>query len=160
MKFNLFQANAVIKAFGLFKVPMLIFAGVSIVELNENRSVIKIPINWRTKNHLNSLYFGSLAVGADVAAGLYASLLIRESKKKIHLSFKDFKANFLKRSMSDTYFVVDNLKDISNFVSDVIANPGQRKNYSVNVYATNHLDPQMQTDRVAEFVLTLSLKAA
>jgi len=157
MKFSLFQANAMIKTFGLFKVPMLIYAGVSIVELNENRTVVKIPLNWRTKNHLNSLYFGSLAVGADVAAGLYASLLIKELKKKVHLSFKDFNANFLKRSMSDTYFVVENNKEVAAFIDRVIAAPGVRQNLPVNVYATTNANEN--GERIADFILTLSLKA-
>ncbi len=157
MKFSLFQANALIKTFGLFKVPMLIYTGVSIVELNENRTVVKVPLNWRTKNHLNSMYFGSLAVGADVTAGLYASLLIKELDKKVHLSFKDFNANFLKRSMSDTYFVVENNKEIAEFVNSVVAVPGVRQNLPVNVYATTNANEN--GERIADFILTLSLKA-
>lgn len=156
MKFSLFKANALIKTFGIFKVPMIIFAGVSISEINEETTVVKVPLNWRTKNHLNSLYFGSLAVGADVAAGLYASLVIKELGKKVHLSFKDFSANFLKRSMGDTYFVVNKNKDILQFIEEVINHPGERKNLVVAVVATTN--PKDQGEIIAEFKLTLSLK--
>lgn len=157
MKINLLQANIFMKSFGLAKVPMLLYTGVYIVDLSEDKTVVKVPLNWRTKNHLGSMYFGALAVGADVAAGLYASLLIRNSKKKVHLSFKDFHANFLKRPMMDTYFVVDKVKEITAFVEDVIQNPGERKNYLVNLYAAT--SPEENGEKVAEFSLTLSLKA-
>lgn len=156
MKFSLFQANTMIKTFGLFKVPMLIYAGATITELSEHRTVVKIPLNWRTKNHLNSLYFGSMAVGADVTAGLYASLLIKQLGKKVHLSFKDFNANFLKRSMSDTFFVAENNQEVKKLVEEVIEFPGVRKNLAIPIYATTNLDESEA--RVADFVLTLSLK--
>ena len=157
MKINLTKANFFLKCFALTKVPLILFTGVSIVEISDQRTVVKIPLNWRTKNHLKSMYFGALSVGADVAAGLYASLLIQESKLKIQLSFKDFKANFLKRPTADVYFVVDNAQQIMKFVSDIAKNPGIRKNLTVPVYAaTNHRD--VANSLVAEFALTLSLK--
>jgi hypothetical protein len=157
MKINSSKANIILKAFALTKVPMILFTGVSIVEISEHRTVIKIPLNWRTKNHLKSMYFGALAVGADVASGLYASLLIRDSKKKIHLSFKDFKANFLKRPTDDVYFIVNNHTEIKQLIEDVINHPNERKNLSIPVIATTNIH-DTQDSTVADFSLTLSLK--
>ncbi len=31
---------------------------------------IRIPLGWRTRNHLGSMYFGALATGADLVGGL------------------------------------------------------------------------------------------
>jgi len=157
LKIHLTQANIFLKAFALTKVPMILFTGVSIIELSEQRTVIKIPLNWRTKNHLNSMYFGAMAVGADVASGLYASLLIKESQKKIHLSFKDFTANFLKRPTSNVFFIVDRVQEIKQLVDEVIEKPNMRKNLPISVIAATNLK-LISESTVAEFVLTLSLK--
>jgi acyl-coenzyme A thioesterase PaaI-like protein len=65
--------NATLKlwAFGWLKVPMIAWVRPKVIELNDERSVIKIALTRRTKNHLNSLYFGALCVGADVTGGIH-----------------------------------------------------------------------------------------
>lgn len=157
MKISITKVNFFLKAFALTKIPLILFSGVSVIEINDQRTIIKIPLNWRTKNHLKFMYFGALCVGADVAAGLYALLLIQESKLKIQLSFKDFKANFLKRPTADVYFIVNNADEIRACVQNVINEPGIRKNLSVPVSAITDLNDNMNST-VAEFILTLSLK--
>ena len=80
-----------VQTWSFFNVPLLFWLRPKIVELNEKRTVINIPLNRRTKNHLNSMYFGVLAAGADCAGGIMAMKLIKESGKNISLAFKDFK---------------------------------------------------------------------
>ena len=46
-----------LRTFGLLKVPMLFYTSPSVIELTEERCVIKIPLKRRTKNHLHSMYF-------------------------------------------------------------------------------------------------------
>ena len=57
---------------GRFKIPMLGYTAPKLIELNNNKAKVKIKLKRRTKNHLNSMYFGALAVGADVAGGIHA----------------------------------------------------------------------------------------
>src|SRR5437016_5674106 len=71
------RETLLLRTFGLLKVPMLLFVSPSVVEITDEKCVIKIRLNRRTKNHLNSLYFGSLAAGADCAGGLIAMRLIQ-----------------------------------------------------------------------------------
>src|SRR5262245_29826808 len=54
------------------RVPMAFFLSPSVVEASARRVVIRIPLTWRSKNHLGSMYFGALCVGADLAGGLLA----------------------------------------------------------------------------------------
>jgi len=63
------------------------------VSISDSKLEIKIKLNRRTKNHLNSMYFGVLAVGADVTGGFLAMNYIQASKSKINLIFKDFHAD-------------------------------------------------------------------
>ena len=68
------------------------------MSISDSKLEIKIKLNRRTKNHLNSMYFGVLSVGADVTGGFLAMKLIHTSKSKIALIFKDFHANFFYES--------------------------------------------------------------
>ena len=90
--------------FGLTKIPLLFYVGVSVVEISPERMVVRIPLRRRTRNHLGSMYFGALCIGADVAPGAYAMYLIRQQPVRISMVFKDFQAEFLKRAEGDVNF--------------------------------------------------------
>ena len=149
------QDTMFVRLFGFLKVPLIFWVAPSVIKMDDKECIIKIPLNRRTKNHLNSMYFGVLCTGADIAGGLVAMNEITASKKKIALSFKDFKADFLKRAEGDVHFIVTQIPEIKQFVTEVI-NSGERMNYSVQIKA---VVPSINPDEVvANFSLTLSLK--
>ncbi len=86
------KATWFIRLFGLKKVPLIFYCRPSVIKLTDETTIIKIPFKRRNRNHLRSMYFGSLAVGADVAGGVLAMDLIRKSGRNVSLVFKDFKA--------------------------------------------------------------------
>jgi acyl-coenzyme A thioesterase PaaI-like protein len=83
---------------------MIAFCRPKIVTWNEDTVVIRIRKSRRTKNHLKSIYFGALMVGADLAAGLHAFAFTVSEKKKISLAFKSCNAQFIKRPDTDVFF--------------------------------------------------------
>ena len=105
------------------------------VDLNDERLEIMIPLNKRTQNHLNSMYFGALAIGADVAGGLLAFLHMQQSGQKMSVVFKDLHADFLKRAEGDVHFISIQNKEIKEMISR-IGNSGERENMEVDVVAT------------------------
>lgn len=142
--------------FGLTKIPLIAFVRPSIIRMDEAGCEIKIPLNYFTKNHLGSMYFGVLAVGADLAGGLMAMEQIRRSKKKVQLLFKDYKANFLKRPEADVHFICHDGEKIKKQVAEAIRTK-QRLTRPLKIIATV---PKISGDEpVAEFELGLSLKA-
>jgi acyl-coenzyme A thioesterase PaaI-like protein len=144
-----------VRLFGLMKVPLIFWVSPSVVKMDDKVCIIKIPLNRRTKNHLKSMYFGVLCTGADIAGGLVAMNEITASKKKVALSFKDFKADFLKRAEGDVHFIVTQIPEIKQFVADVIKS-GEIMNFPVEIKA---VVPGINPDEVvATFTLTLSLK--
>ncbi len=149
-----FKESWMIKLFG-FKIPLLGFCGPKLIELTQNRCEIQIPLNFKTKNHIGSLYFGTLACGADMAAGLMAMKLIRESEKNISLVFKDFKADFLKRAEGPTHFICTEGEKVRALMARTLES-GERENELINVYAT--VPTKLGDEPVANFTLTLSLK--
>ena len=144
-----------VRAFGLFKVPMLFYISPVVAEITEQRCVVKVPLNFRTKNHLGSMYFGVLAAGADCAGGLIAMRLIHEGGNQVNLIFKDFHAEFLKRAEGDTYFTCEDGPGITDLVKRAVET-GERVEMPVKIVATT--PRKLGDEPVAKFTLTLSLK--
>ena len=140
--------------FGLTQVPLIFYCRPKVVSISDSKLEIKIKLNRRTKNHLNSMYFGVLAVGADVTGGFLAMRYIQASTSKIALIFKDFKAEFLKRAEGDVHFVCEDGIAIQNLVR-AAEETGERQNLSVQIVATV---PKISDEPVAKFILTLSIK--
>ena len=134
---------------------MLHYIAPSIVELTDERCVVRIRLNRRTRNHLNSMYFGVMAAGADMAGGITAMRLIQKSRRKVALVFKDFRAEFLKRAEGDTLFTCDDGPAVRELVHNAIAT-GERVNATVHVTAT--VPSLLGDEPVARFELTLSLR--
>ncbi len=147
-------ATLYLRYFGISKIPLLFFVRPSVEELSQDQVIIKIPLKRRTKNHLKSMYFGALAIGADCAAGLIAMQAIQRSGERVSLVFKDMNARFLQRAEGDVFFHCTQGKEIIELV-DTAINSQERVQMLVKVKA---FIPKMSEDPVAEFDLTLSLK--
>ena len=55
---------------GFVKIPMIRYTKPKLLMINDDDVRVKIKLRRRTKNHLNSMYFGALSVGADIAGGI------------------------------------------------------------------------------------------
>jgi acyl-coenzyme A thioesterase PaaI-like protein len=148
------RETVVLRTFGFLKIPMLAYVCPKVVELSDQKAAVQIPLSRKTKNHLNSMYFGALSVGADCAGGLLASYWIRKRGKPVVLVFKDFKAEFLKRPTGDVLFSCSQGELIRDTV-DLAIKTGERHNCPMEIVATV---PSQGPEPVAKFILTLSLK--
>jgi acyl-coenzyme A thioesterase PaaI-like protein len=150
------KETLLLRVFGFLKIPMLFYISPSVVELTDEKCVIKVPLTRRSKNHLGSMYFGALSAGADAAGGLIAMRLIQaEGEGNVSLIFKDFHAEFLKRAEGDVLFTCTQGAEIQALVRRVLAS-GDRKNLPVHLVAT--VPSKLGDEPVAKFTLTLSLK--
>ena len=149
------KETAMLRAFGLLKVPMLFFTAPKVVELTDEKCVVLIPLNRRTRNHVKCMYIGALVAGADCAGGLIAMRMIQNEGNKVNLLFKDFSGSFLKRAEGDVHFTCLQGKEIRELVKKTLAS-GERENLPVKIAAT--VPSLFGSEPVAEFTLTLSLK--
>lgn len=143
-----------LRLFGFSKIPLLFYVGVSVAEISPERMVVRIPLRRRTKNHLGSMYFGALCIGADCAPGAFAMYLIRQQPAHISMVFKDFQAEFLKRAEGDVNFICAQGKEITELVA-LAAASNERVERQIDVVAKV---PSLSDEPVARFKLTLSLK--
>ncbi|MFA6303198.1 MAG: hypothetical protein WC627_08715 [Legionella sp.] len=141
--------------FGTFKVAMIAYVKPRLIKLTDSDIIICLPLNRRTRNHLHSMYFGALSVGADLAGGLHGFYHADLAKCKVSLVFKSFRAQFLVRPESDVYFVSTMGETVKAMIEESKIT-GQRINKPISIKAyTNYTT---KPEGVADFVLELSIK--
>lgn len=150
---NLREAQRALFWFGLLKIPMIRFARPRVVEINDERCVIKIPFRRRTRNHLGGIYIAAYTIGADLAAGFLAFYLIRKHKLKASIAFKSMKAHYHKRAEETVYFTCEAGKQIMEMI-EASKQSGERQNQLLPIPTT----VKSETDPVAEIAIELSLK--
>lgn len=141
--------------FGHVQVPLIGHLKPKIIALTDEKIIILVPLKRRSKNHLKSMYFGALAVGADLAGGLHGFYHANNLKLNISLAFKSFQAQFYKRPESGVYFVCDEGNNVKTMLLES-QKTGTRINQllSVKAYTTYMNNPEL----VADFKLELSIK--
>lgn len=149
------KITAFINLYGLLKIPLLLFVSPRVVEYGEKRFVVKIPLSYRTKNHLNSMYFGALGIGAELSVAGAAVLVISESKQKIDFVFKDYTGQYLKRADGDVHFICDEVEAVKNLIEEAKTNPN-RLERKFKGYAV--VPKVSETEPVMTYELTLSVK--
>jgi len=137
---------------GFFKIPLIGFTRPKLIALDEKNVSVKIRLNRRTKNHLNSMYFGALAIGADITGGIHVFYFSEILNKKVSFSFKRMNAQFLKRAESDVYFSSNEGQIIKEAIEESIKT-GERINKSIMITAKNE-----SQEIVATFEMISSLK--
>jgi len=148
------KLTAAINGFSILKLPLLAFAGPKVVTLTDTQSVVKVGLGWRTRNHLNVMYFGALAMGAELSIALKAITEIRNSRQRIDFIFKDFKCEFLKRADGDAHFVCDDAAG----VADLIRRAGESDQRLEGTFKGFAFVPSKGPDPVMTYQLTLSVR--
>ncbi len=146
--------TAVIRLFAL-QIPTLLFLGPRVLEVDEEGCAVEIPLGWRSRNHVGSMYFGALCAGADVAGGLNAIRAIRSGHPRVVLLFKDLKADFLKRADGDVVFRTRDGRVAAEAVRQA-DETGERITVPVAVVAT--VPKKYGDEPVARFTLSLSVR--
>lgn len=137
---------------GVIKIPMIHFTSPKLLLINEKTVKVRVKLRRRTKNHLKSMYFGALSVGADVAGGIHAYYFANKSDEKISFAFKSMKAEFLKRATTDIIFESNDGEIVQQVISEAKSSQ-ERVNKTVTV---NAFDKEKEI--VATFEMEISVK--
>jgi acyl-coenzyme A thioesterase PaaI-like protein len=137
------------------KIPMFLWLGPRVLELDDEGCAIEIPFGWRSKNHLGSMYVGALCAGADLASGLNAAKLIQERYRDVRLVFADMRCEFLKRADGDVVFRSRDGRRVAEAVRKTDES-GERVTLPIEVVAT--VPRKYGDEPVARFTMGLSLK--
>ena len=137
---------------GRFKIPLIGYTKPQLIAINDESVKVTVQLKRRTRNHLNSMYFGALAIGADVAGGIHAFYYAEQHQKDIAFAFKGMSCEFHQRAESDCTFVSEDGKKVEAAILASIAS-GERVNETTKVSVFNE-----QQELVATFELIISVK--
>lgn len=143
-----------LRAWSLRHIPLLFFLSPRIVALDARRAVVRVPLNWRTRNHLGSMYFGALCTGADCAVAVLA-LRILAGRRTVVPIFKDMRVEFLARAEGDVHFACEDGERIEELFRRA-ESTGERESAALRVVAT--VPGKRGAEPVARFELTLSAR--
>ena len=152
---NYFFESMKLRMITWWQIPVICYCRPQIIHLDDEYCKLRIPLNWRTRNHVQSMYIGVFTVGADLTGGLLTLRSIQKRKRKVVLIFKDFNANFFKRAEKDVIFICRDGVEIDHAVQQAV-DKGERINLPINITAM--LSQDIENDPVANFRLTLSIK--
>lgn len=148
------KLTALINAYSAVQIPLLSFITPKVVELTDEKSVVKVRLDRRTRNHLKVMYFGALAMGAELSIALKAIQTISQSGKRIDFIFKDFNAEFLKRADGHVHFVCLEAAQVKDLIERA-AQTDERLEATFNGHA---VVPDKSPDPVMTYKLTLSVR--
>ena len=152
---NYFFESMKLRMVTWWQIPVICYCRPKIIHLDDESCKLRIPLNWRTRNHVQSMYIGVFTVGADLTGGLLTLRSIQKRKRKVVLIFKDFHANFFKRAEQDVIFICKDGAEIYHAVQQAV-DKGERINLPINITAM--LSQDTEDEPVANFRLTLSIK--
>ena len=135
---------------GLLKIPMIGFVRPKIIEMDDQKVIIRIRLRRRTRNHLGSMYFGALSVGADLAGAIHSVYFT--GGKGMSMAFKSMQAELGKRAEGDVFFESKDGKLISQTIEES-RQTRERVNRMVEVTAKN-----IKGELVAHFKMEISIK--
>ena len=81
MDLEALKMTAFVNAYSLLKIPALAFITPQILELGPDRGVVKVRLDLRTRNHLGVMYFGALAMGAELSIALRCSAIAEAERR-------------------------------------------------------------------------------
>ncbi len=152
---TMLKATWSLRLFAFWKIPLIALVRPRLLVANADQCVVRLPLTWLTKNHLRSMYFGALSIGADVSGGLIVMNLIRSRRSRVAFLFKDFHADFLKRAEGAVVFTCNDGQKLAALLDKAEAS-GEREEDTVLVTAT--VPEKLGDEPVAEFRLTISMK--
>lgn len=147
------KMTAMVNAFSLLKLPLLAFITPQFKEFEDDRVVVKVRLGYRSRNHLNVMYFGALSMGAELSIAAACLDAIQKSGQKIDFLFKDFEAHFLKRADGHVLFVCEQVPQVRALI-DKAAGTADRLEQKFEGYAK----VEGKDEPVMTYKLTLTVK--
>lgn len=150
------KETLLLRLFSWKTIPLLWWIQPSMLQNDDKKTILKIPLTRRTRNHLKVMYFGALAMGGEACIGIRAMQTIQKSKKPVDFLFNDFECQFLKKSKGDVHFICDQVSEVEAFINEVISKNGERLEKKFSSYAVvPSIDPN---EVVAKFSVTMTAK--
>lgn len=155
-----FKLNALLQIASLLRIPLLGFMKPRVVELTPERSIVRVKLNYITRNHVGSMYFGALAMGAELSIGVKVFEKIQMQKAPVNFLFKDFDCQFHRKAQTDVDFCFLNIKAVEELIERVITTGEKAEGRFEGFALEKGQDPFVakKEDKLMTYGLTLAVK--
>jgi hypothetical protein len=90
--------------FLLLKLPVGLLTGLKLKEVTAEKAVVCIKYQWINKNPFHSIYFGCLAMAAELASGTLGLVHTMGLKPNVSVLVVHMEADFVKKGRGRVYF--------------------------------------------------------
>lgn len=151
---NLNKLTWMIRLLSLLKVPLLGLCFPKVIALDATKAIVKIRRWWLTSNHVGSMYFGALAMGAELCVATQLLMRMGADKVPVTFIFKDAQFQFLSRAEGHVYFQTDEVSQVDALIAECLR-VKTRCDKTINGYAYTDNEP---TKKILTYQITLSIK--
>ncbi|HEX4496989.1 MAG TPA: DUF4442 domain-containing protein [Thermoanaerobaculia bacterium] len=95
------------RGFMLAKLPLALFAGLRVREVDTERCVVTVPYGWRTTNPFQSTYFAAQSMAAEMSTGALAMMATELAGAPVALLIVNLEASFEKKAQALTTFTCE-----------------------------------------------------
>ncbi len=141
-----------LKIFFLKRMPLGFFAGLKVVQFDDQMAIVSLPFNTITKNPFRSVYFGAQAMAAELSTGVLAMNAVQSSNQNISMLVFAMEASFAKKAISKIHFQCNQAVEINTAVQGCIES-GEGVTLKVKSVGTDQ-----NGDVVSEFYFTWTFK--
>lgn len=104
---TIFRTPALFRTALLAKLPLFLFTGARVSELDLNRCEVKLPFGWMNKNPFGSMYFASIMMCGEATTGGLVMLQDENRPEDFSTIVKNISGDFHSAGYSDMTFVCD-----------------------------------------------------
>ena len=87
-----------------FKLPLGLFAGLRVDQLDTEKCLVSVPYGWRSQNPFRSIYFAAQSMAAEMSTGAIAMLATKSASKSVAMLITNMEAEFVKKANKRTTF--------------------------------------------------------
>jgi hypothetical protein len=102
------------------KLPLALFAGVKIDNIDPYRCEVSLPFGWRSQNPFRSIYFAAQCMAAEMSTGALAILAIKSAENSVAMLVTGMSAEFGKKATERSVFTCENGLDVFNAINHTI----------------------------------------
>lgn len=111
LKFNLFL---------LTKLPAAFFAGLHVIEISPQKSVIGIKHRWSNQNPFRSIYFACLGMAAEMSAGILAMMHVYKRDPAVSMLIIKVESEYFKKATGQIRFTCKDGEAIQLAVEETV----------------------------------------
>jgi hypothetical protein len=139
--------------FLLIKLPMGLLAGLRLVEATERHAIVRVKYQYLTKNPFHSIYFGCLAMAAELSSGVLGMVYTMGLKPDVSMLIVNLEGEFKKKGRGRIHFVCEDGELMGKAAQET------RETGEPRTVTATSIGRDAQGREVARFLITWSFKA-